>query len=668
MTTSPGLLGAALLFWGWQSGLVLFGAIIAVILEGSRIVVVRWDLDRSDFNRAADLCTLIFLAMAAYLFANSGVALPPGASLAILVLFTWLPLAFAPLVVSQAYSVRNEVDPGTLLPLLRRRAAADENKARETINLTYPYFGLCLLSASAANVRTPWFYMGLCVLSAWALWSARSKSFSAPLWVTLMLCVAIVGYGGQLTLHSLQKVVERKFIAWYLNSRTDTDPYRRNTAIGDLGRIKLSGRILLRLEPSKQSRPPLLLRSATYNIYRSSTWFAANSAFDRVQPEPGGTTWTLKAGTAPKTDLAISAYLKRGKGVLALPMGTHKIKGLPVLRMQRNRLGTVKVEEGLGLITYRALSATGTAFDGPPDASDLKIPPRESPVITRLAAELRLTSQSPRAALETLADFFQNNFQYTTFLGESRPSSTPMEDFFLRSRSGHCEYFATATVLLLRAAGIPARYASGYSVNEFSRLENRYVVRARHAHSWALVYVDGAWQEFDTTPAVWFDADENTASFWEPVSDLWSWGLFLFSKWRWSEREGGVVKHIVWLLIPLILFLVWRLYFKKRLVRIEQGQPKQIDAARSYPGNDSEFYAIEKRLNELGFTRHHWEPLPRWFQRINTAQTTSLTDSLPAMAFLHYRYRFDPNGISESERKILKSNVQSWLDQHKTTQ
>ena len=67
MTTSPGLLGAALLFWGWQSGLVLFGAIIAVILEGSRIVVVRWDLDRSDFNRAADLCTLIFLAMAAYL-------------------------------------------------------------------------------------------------------------------------------------------------------------------------------------------------------------------------------------------------------------------------------------------------------------------------------------------------------------------------------------------------------------------------------------------------------------------------------------------------------------------------------------------------------------------------------------------------------------------------
>ncbi len=668
MTTPPGLLGAALLFWGWQSGLVLFGAIIAVILEGSRIVVVRWDLDRSDFNRVADLCILVFLAMAAYLFANSGVALSPGASLAILVLFTWLPLAFAPLVVSQAYSVRNEVDLGTLLLLLRRRAGADEHKARETINLTYPYFALCLLSASAANVRTPWFYIGLCMLSAWALWSARSKSFSAPLWVTLMLCVAFVGFGGQLALHSLQKVVEGKFVAWYLNSRTDTDPYRRTTAIGDLGRIKLSGRILLRLEPSEQSRPPLLLRSAAYNIYRSSTWFAAKSAFERVQPEPDGTTWKLEPRTASNTDLAISAYLKRGKGVLALPMGTHEIKGLPVLRMQRNRLGTVKVEEGLGLITYRALSATGTAFDGPPDASDLKIPPRESPVISRIATELRLASQPPRTALETLAEFFQNNFQYTTFLGESKPSSTPMEDFFLRSRSGHCEYFATATVLLLRAAGIPARYVSGYSVNEFSRLENRYVVRARHAHSWALVYVDGAWQEFDTTPAVWFDADGSTASFWEPVSDLWSWGLFIFSKWRWSEREGGVVKHIFWLLVPLILFLVWRLYFKKRLVRIEKGQPRQNDAVRSYPGKDSEFFVIEKRLSEMGFPRYPSEPLSTWVQRIISAQATSLTDSLPAMASLHYRYRFDPHGISESERQTLKSNVQSWLDQHKTTQ
>src|SRR5439155_1389676 len=85
-----------------------------------------------------------------------------------------------------------------------------------------------------------------------------------------------------------------------------------------------------------------------------------------------------------------------------------------------------------------------------------------------------------------------------------------VEELPRRGHSGHCEYFATATVLLLRAAGVPARYATGYSVQEWSRLERRYVVRARHAHSWALVWADGAWRDLDTTPPLW--ADEEAAA------------------------------------------------------------------------------------------------------------------------------------------------------------
>ena len=73
----------------------------------------------------------------------------------------------------------------------------------------------------------------------------------------------------------------------------------------------------------------------------------------------------------------------------------------------------------------------------------------------------------------------------------------------MRSRAGHCEYFATATVLLLREAGIPARYATGFSVQDFSRMENRSVVRERHAHAWVLAFVNGAWRDLDTTPSNW---------------------------------------------------------------------------------------------------------------------------------------------------------------------
>src|SRR5205807_1199702 len=83
---------------------------------------------------------------------------------------------------------------------------------------------------------------------------------------------------------------------------------------------------------------------------------------------------------------------------------------------------------------------------------------------------------------------------YSTWKGERPRKESALEEFLLNSRAGHCEYFATATTLLLRAAGVPARYAVGFSVQEWSRLEQRYIVRARHAHSWTLAYVNGGWR------------------------------------------------------------------------------------------------------------------------------------------------------------------------------
>src|SRR6266851_4629986 len=83
-------------------------------------------------------------------------------------------------------------------------------------------------------------------------------------------------------------------------------------------------------------------------------------------------------------------------------------------------------------------------------------------------------------ALRAIHGFFQNKFTYSTWQERDRLTSTnetPLARFLLRSRSGHCEYFATATVLLLRQLHIPARYAVGYAVHEHSG--QKYVVRQR---------------------------------------------------------------------------------------------------------------------------------------------------------------------------------------------
>jgi len=273
--------------------------------------------------------------------------------------------------------------------------------------------------------------------------------------------------------------------------------------------------------------------------------------------------------------------------------------------------------------------------------------------------DLHLAGSPATEKIETIAAYFRRNFRYSTWKGERPRKESALEEFLLNSRSGHCEYFATATTLLLRAAGVPARYAVGFSVQEWSRLEQRYIVRARHAHSWTLAYVDGAWRDVDTTPPVWADADQSASSILEPVHDLWSFAAFLFSRWRWSEEDNGIGRYAAWLLIPLVLLLVWRLYSRRRVGRGATAPPPAPTFVR--PGQDSEFYLIEQRLQVAGLGREAAEPPSAWIERIRATDLAPILD-------LHYRYRFDPTGLDPSERSALRAQSETWLRDHQSTE
>jgi transglutaminase-like putative cysteine protease len=93
----------------------------------------------------------------------------------------------------------------------------------------------------------------------------------------------------------------------------------------------------------------------------------------------------------------------------------------------------------------------------------------------------------------------------------------PVEDFLLYRKEGHCEYFASALALLLRAKGIPARVISGFHGGEWNEMGGFYQVRQFHAHSWVEAYLPpethdevvpfgqwpegGRWVVLDGTPA-----------------------------------------------------------------------------------------------------------------------------------------------------------------------
>lgn len=652
MRSPPLLLGAALLFWGWQSGVLFLAAGMALILEGSRLIRFRLNPSPSDFSRIADLCGIGLLVLFIYFYASKG------STRAILGLLQWLPLVCFPLLAAQVYSTLEKMDMAALFWTLRRKRKEKPLEQRRSIDITFPYLALSILSASAANVRTPWFYAGVFSLAAWALWHVRSRGFSPVFWITLSVFAGIAGYAGHVGLHHLQGALESKATEWFTEfMRKDPDPYRVTTAIGDVGSLKLSDRILFRVVPQPGLNSPLLLREACYNLYRSSSWFALHSEFRKVEPEPDGTTWKISAAADSAKTLRVSEYLRQGKGVLKLPGGAFEIAELPVLKMVKNPFGAVKVQEGPGLITYQIRFNPHISSDSPPGETDLVISESERAFISPIAWDLQITSMPPQEVLKKIYSFFQVKFKYSLVLNSPGQTANPLESFLVTSREGHCEYFATATVLLLRSVGIPARYATGYSVQERSGMENGFIVRTRHAHAWALVHIEGAWRDFDTTPSSWFSAEEKSSSPLKPVYDLWSFLTFKFSRWHWNEgREGASMKYLVWFLIPLILLLARR-FFAGSLVRNPGRVKKEILKVESRAGADSEFYLIEKRLLQWGYERYPWETMATWIERIKMDAM-----HIEPLLRIHYRYRFDPKGITATEKEILKTGVQTLLE------
>ena len=643
MTHPPLLLAAALLFWGWQSHLLAFAIPMLLVLEAAPWVKSRWDFADKDFRRVVDFTSVSLLIAALYLFNQYS-------SQGLMKLLNWLPVLFFLLLIVQIYSTQGTIKLGNLLLSLRRyekKVGKPHPKANLPINLAYPYFLTCLIAASINN--SLWFYYaGISFLLAWGLWTMRPKRYHFSVFALLIFMAISLGYVTQLGIYRLHSEVEELFLNWLDDILwANKDPYKQNTAIGDIRKLKQSDKIRLRV----QAPHPLLLQEATYNVFINKTWIAKKTYFKEIMPSDS---WIISSNQIKgdfTTDFTatISSYLNKGNGMLALPNGTFKLSHISMLRLYYNNLGAIKVENGPGLIKYTAHFAEKTPLDMPPNEYDLLVPNHDKAYFTRLSNDLKLSSQTPKAAVKTLIGFFDANFKYSLNL-----KGASLEEFLRVHRAGHCEYFATATVLLLRTAGIPARYASGYSAMEWDSWENAYLVRQRHAHAWALAYINGHWQTVDTTVADWADIEAESAAWWTPIYDIASWINYQFSKWRWSEEESGN-KWLIWLILPLVLILIWRLHSRKRVKNSLQQNNLQITSQKL--GADSPFFQIVQVLKTAGYIRLQGETLTVWLNRIQL-----LDIQMQNLLILHQRYRFDAVGLSVEEKANLTKQVQIWLE------
>jgi hypothetical protein len=695
MKPPPFLLFAALLFWGWQSGFLIVGVLMGMILESARVLNFRWELDDADFSRIWFFCLLLTVALAGFVFTMNGegggfggwlhgnfVRNAAGSSVQTTTRFLrWLPMTYFALIAAQTFNLRSSVPLTAISLVLRWRQRKGRHvSSGQYLDMAYPYFILCVFSAGIhTNEGTQSYFFGQCFLIAWALWSVRSRRFRAPVWVAAFLLVVGLGVAGGFGIRAAQLAIQNFNAQWMARLFSQqTDPLQSMTSMGRIGELKLSAKIVIWLEPRVTGQPPEYLREASYRSYQAlkETWYDGGplNDFELLHAEPDNTSWDLLSGKNNSAAVNIACYLngwsrelEAPEGLLPLPSGCARLENVPAnTSLKRNRNGAV-LAAGNGLLIFDAFYGRGTTMDAPPDVDttnrlDLEVPANEAPALRQVLAEMKLAKDADETQkLQSIRKFFYDHFTYSIWQGPDKlatADATPLTKFLLTSRRGHCEYFATATVLLLRQLGIPARYAVGYYVHE--PRGSGYIVRERDAHAWCLVWNGKTWEDFDITPPSWVGIESRRTAFGEWFADLRSWLGFQFAKFRWGQAHFQ--QYILWSLVPVLVVLLYHILFRRRGRRRRVDTKKKSAVPANWPGLDSEFYQLEKKLAARGVPRQTGEPLADWLERALTEPAVaSLRPTLLELLRLHYRHRFDPPGLDADERKMLSEKVKSAL-------
>ena len=692
MKTPPFLLLGTLTFWGWQSGFPAAGFLLGVLLESPRFIKSRVDLAEEDFSRIWNLCTVLTLALAAVVFTTNedsgglsgmmqgrSASQMGGATLhTATTLLRWLPATLLLFVAAQHFSERGTFPLSSIsfIFLWRRKHIAGTPFEME-VDASYPYFMLCLLSAGFhTNQGGQTYFWGLLLLVAWALWPLRSQRHKPAVCLASLALAIALGLAGMRGIAALLRAgqnLDAQWISWLIRNKTDAS--QSLTSMGRIGQLKLSSRIVIRLEALEGSPVPVYLREASYSSYYppNQSWQAGSTGkeFNEVPVETDKTSWVLLPAQHDASVVSIATYLngwsselETPEGLLPLPTGCSRLENMPAVFLKTNQLGSA-LANGPALLFFNARFGSGATFDSPPDTDatspDLAVPDNEAAALDRVIAELPIDGADEPHKLLAVQQFFAGKFTYSLWQRREQPAGrneTVLSRFLLKSRRGHCEYFATATVLLLRRLGIPARYAVGYSVHEAGGAG--YVVRERDAHAWCLAW-NGAkkrWEDFDTTPASWIAAESRRASDWQWVSDLKSWLRFQAAR-IWSLAH--LRQYIFWGLIPVVGVLLYQIIFRRR-------KPKAgiaglaAGGAAFRPGLDSEFYRLESRLAERGLARRPGEPLGDWLKHfLAEPSLASMRAPLQELLRLHYRHRFDPQGLDPAGRDLLAQKVRDCL-------
>ena len=382
---------------------------------------------------------------------------------------------------------------------------------------------------------------------------------------------------------------------------------------GQIAKLILSKETAFRVEFEKRKPPASALywRGPVLREFDGVTWSVGLETPTRMRGEFISFTPEEHAREAVEYTVTVERQDSRWLPVLELPVAYPSGPSV-----ERTAYLTDAQQIGIksaanGATQYRAQSFARGHYPAPEplgDSSELRTGrPDLNPRSRAFAADLTAKYPDPVARVRAVLRFFNTEkFFYTLnppLYGGQR-GYTAIDEFLFDGRRGFCEHYAGATVLLLRASGIPARVVTGYQGGEYHP-SGYMIVRQSDAHAWVEVWVNGEWQRVDPTAAVAPDRIErgiqeslpeterifvNTQRWFSfsGLTDAWEAANFSYTKWVIGfdrDRQKELLKGLGldginpftalgWMLLAItasgaLMGLAWWLWIKNNEQKID---------------------------------------------------------------------------------------------------
>jgi transglutaminase-like putative cysteine protease len=345
--------------------------------------------------------------------------------------------------------------------------------------------------------------------------------------------------------------------AGYLG-RTSFNPalmtgFTDDVELGQIGEIKKDSTIVMRVQTGKPvGYPRLRWRGIALANFDGKRWTSSENRREALSPNSDGWVYLgdgMPRGEARSPGLFYTVYMEPlASDAIFVPGKVVSLRGnFNGEAGNSSALKTYLYRDSTGSIynpfhNYTAvryagfsrlpgldpvkLRIAGTDYPDDIKRTYLQLPeldPRIAPLAEQITA--RKTSPFDKAAAMEL--YLRSRYGYTLDL-KGKPGADPLAHFLFETRAGHCEYFASSMIVMLRTLGVPAREVNGFLPGEYNDLAGDYVVRASDAHSWVEVFFPGnGWVTFDPTPA----GPENAGGILSRVEQYLDWLSLTWNEW-----------------------------------------------------------------------------------------------------------------------------------------